>query len=465
MYNALILWSILTGMVAQQKPAQATNQTEIRLKNGQTAYVAPPRNRALSPLRLGGVYLRGLGSEGNPQTESAKLGIKVSAANSDWIARYLDVAALSASTILPDTLGDIRKRQPLFTPLLYTYASSLYEQEGHSGNVGGWSPALRAETLRSSGGSEAVNPEPGAHWMDFASTIWAGHWADRVHMLTRRYGADGAVAAELPLANHFVPEPLARYHSNQQREEATVSWLSAAHRPGDFLLVASALGFEASAPHATTPPAPEREQTELSGRIWDDVDPDIDGAWSEGWIHPYWLKQPLPEKLWEIDMEAADRAAIADQVFIAGVSYRNDTELEYAIASYLLIAHRQGRFVLQPMPIRPGMPDDAGFSLSVAKAEVQRRPSYFDIPLGISYQSRHLVPAVGGWAWRRAFQRGLVYVNSNDRSSAEVLLGSRMQRLDGRLVSSVRLSPHSGAVLLYPTPALAKPGAHPGSHK
>ena len=33
--------------------------------------------------------------------------------------------------------------------------------------------------------------------------------------------------------------------------------------------------------------------------------------------------------------------------------YHNDLELEFALASYLLIVHNQDRVVFQPMPVRP----------------------------------------------------------------------------------------------------------------
>ena len=56
---------------------------------------------------------------------------------------------------------------------------------------------------------------------------------------------------------------------------------------------------------------------------------------------------PLGTRTWRPPTATARNG----QVFIAATPYRNDAELEFALASYLLVVHHQGRLVFQPMPM------------------------------------------------------------------------------------------------------------------
>ena len=411
------------------------------------------RIRPDCPIRLGGVFLMGLGDASDDFEESATQGIKLSDSNRNWIAAHCDLAALSPNTITPDTFPALCRQQRLFTPLLYLYASSLYEQPGHKGNVGGWKPEMSAWTLRDHTGAEVRNPEQGGHWMDFGSTLWAAHWRRQTEATARNFSAFGAVAAEMPQANNFVGDDLEKYKTQEDRGAAAEAWLRAASDHGKYLLIPSALGFDDTTGHPTPVYPPGTAEPELSGRYWDQFHNLADGAWAEGWLHPYWAESPLPDKYWEIQMEAADRAARTDKVFLVAAAYHNDDELEYALASYLLAAKRQSRVVFQPMPLRPGQPVNAGLSLAVLKREVAEKSAYFDVPLGVALQERHAISLHDGPVWRRAYQFGDVYVNSDDRRSVTVDLGSPMLSVNGQVWQSFVLAPHSGAILRYlPSP-------------
>ena len=410
------------------------------------------RIRDTFPVRCGGVFTRGLGSGTDPQEESAKLGVKLSDENRDWIAANCDVAALDARCLTPETFPTIHKAQRLFTPLLYLYASTLYEEEDHKGNVGGWQPMMSAWTLKDASGKETPHPDAGGHWMDFGNKGWAGHWKTQALNLMRRYGAQGAVAAELPLGNTFVGGNLALYKTTADRAKATGDWLEAAHAPANYLLIPSAIGFDGLAGHATVETPPGTRQAELPGRLWDEYYSSIDGAWAEGWLRPYWAEGNVPENFWEVQLEAADRYARTGQVFIAAGAYHNTQELEFLLASYLLVAHRQGRLVFQPMPQRPGSPPDAGFSLAVLKQEMAEHSSYFNASLGVGVQERHQVTVDGGTVWRRAYSNGVVYVNANGQRTVTVKFGGLMRHVTGEEVNQVTLPPYSGVILLNPPP-------------
>ncbi len=429
--------------------AQAPSRVIPGARPGAQPIPVAPRILADIPVRLGGVYTTGLGSDARVDLASGS-SRKLSAENREWIAANCDVIALSPAEIDPDTFPKIIAAQRLFTPLLYLYASSLHETE-HRGSVGVWRPSMQEWALRRGDGREAPFPERGGHWIDFANEDWAHYWAERSNALIRQYGAFGVTVAELPLGNTFAGTDLMHYHTALDRARASLTWLGVVRKEFRNLLIPSAIGFDLAAGHSTSDPGTSFTAPALIPRLWNDFYPLTDGAWCEGWIQPYWDRLPQSETLWETQMEAADRAGRIGQVFIAGAAYRNDRELEFALASYLLIVHNQGRVVFQPMPIVPGEAPDSGFSLATLQREVLKRPAFFRIQLGRGMQERHQIPAAGGLVWRRNFQFGDVYVNSDESKTVDVRFAGLLRRVTGELVSRVVLPPHTGAILLYTT--------------
>jgi hypothetical protein len=285
--------------------------------------------------------------------------------------------------------------------------------------------------------------------MDFGSAAWAHYWRDRVIGLVGHYGAQGVAVAELPTGNTFVGNDLLKYRTDGDRMEATLRWLKEVRAPNRYLMIPSALGFDLLLGRPTIALPPGSQQPELSGRLWDEFFPYIDGGWSEGWLRPYWASRPLPEKQWEIHLEAADRYARSGQVFIAAYAYSNVRELEFGLASYLLVNHRQGRFIFQPIPQdAPGRPD-AGNSLAKARKEIHARRAYFNVALGPALQERVLVPSDRNFVWWRPYALGMVYVNSSERDTVTVRFGGPMRLVNGNRVRRVVLKPQSGAILLY----------------
>lgn len=440
---AVWLWGV--GMLAQAPPKEPAPPAQ----PAQKVFRASDRVRPQCPVRLGGVYTLGLG-EGGAREESAARGSKLSADNQQWIVANCDVIALNAVNLTPETFPAMTKAQPLFTPLLLLSASSLYESPEARGNVGGWKPEMTAWTLRDGGGNPIPHPVQGGHWMDCGNADWAAHWRERAAALVQQYGAHGVVAMQLPLSNLYVGGNLEKYRTADDFTKATADWLRAVHVPQRFLLIPSARGFDSVAGHPTLPTPLGTEQEHLSGRLWDDYFRLMDGAWNPEWVCSYRDLVPLPEEAWTIALEAADRAGEAGQVFIAAAAYHNDAELEYALASYLLVVHNQGRCVFQPMPLLPDERLDLGLSLGALRQQVAAKSAYFNAPLGQPIQERHLVPTEGGQVWRRAFEKGVVYVNSSEKRGCSILFGSDMERVTGAKTRKVDLPPQSGVLLLYP---------------
>ncbi len=428
---------------------------------------ATARVRPLCPVRLGGTYTLGLGENETPLTDSTRLGTPLSADNQKWLTSNCDVVALDAVNIKASTFSEIRALNRLFTPLLYLSATTIFEQPGHRRSISGWEPGMTAWELPVASKSPASNAagairnggETGAHVMNLRSAEWAAHWRKQAGDLVGHYGAQGVLAVQLPTGTRSSATAGVQrtdgYTADSERIDATADWLRAVHDPSRFMLIPSGMGFEALTGKSTLP-SENQAEPELMGRGWDEFNTAIDGAWCEGWVRPYWTGAALSEQEWEVQLEAADRAVRVGQVFIASAAYHNAEELEYALASYLLVSKSQGRMVFQPLPLGASEPAFAGFSLAVARREVEKYDGFFNAQLGQAGQERHMLPTPSGNVWRRTYQFGEVYVNSDDRTSRVLAFGSPMRRLDGSQAKSITLPPHTGAVLLYMKQAAAK---------
>ena len=417
--------------------------------NAQNAVSPVSRVRLQCPIRLGGVFTRGLGENPNPLEDSAAQNGKLSEANRAWMAQNCDVAAFPSVCLSPDTFPKTLAEQTLFTPLLLAFASTLSEKPNVWGDVGGWEPRMAAWTLRDRSGKEVPPPQENAHWVDFANLDWAAHWRTQMAAQVKTFGAFGVVVSEMPVANIIADDNLANYRTPTSRADATGDWLRAVREPHTFFVIPSALGFDQVAGHATLPTSLETEQPNLSGSLWDEYYPVSDGAWDEGFMLPHWTDDVPSEATRELHLEAADRASRTGQPYIVAGAYRTDAELEFLLASYLLVAHRQGRTVFQPMPILPFYDrDDAGRSFAVFKQQVISRRAYFDVPLGNAKRERRLIIGMDTRVWQREYANGMVFVNSEDERSAVLRFSTEMRRVTGEKVREITLPPRSGLILL-----------------
>ncbi len=412
--------------------------------------VATVRLRDAYPIRLGMVALMGIGDSCPPFEPSADTGTKLGPVGERWIAEHCDVAALDARCLIPDVYPRIRKTQKLFTGLVFTYSSSIFEQPDHHGSVGVWRPDMASWELKTGSGQPVKYDGPGGHWMDCGNPSWQKYWGEQALKLATRFHADGVVAADMPPGNTFVGSDLLKYHSFADKVDATSAFLVAVHKPTKFLVVPSSVGFDDLVGRPTLPVEHDRYEPRLNGRCWDEFDKLYDGAWAEGWVQLPWQTSKLKETDWEIQLEAADRAGRFGDIFICSLGYSSPEELEYGLASYLLIVHHQGRAVIQPMPQNPGEPSNAGNSLQVMMREYSKYRSYFDALLGGALHERIYVNLGNGSVWRRSFANGEVYVNSSDDRYVIFDLGGPMISVTGETVREVSLGPHAGIILTKP---------------
>jgi hypothetical protein len=405
------------------------------------------RMRDAYPVRLGVVALMGVGDSSTLFEPSADIGPKLGPLGERWIAEHCDVAAFDSRCLTPDNYLRIRATQKLFTGLLFTYASSLYELPDHRGSVGVWRPEMASWELKSGSGAPVKHEDAGGHWMDCGNLEWQKYWGTQAKELASTFHADGVIAADMPPGNTFVGNDLLKYHRFSDKVDATSAFLGAVHKPSEFLLVPSAVGFDNLVGRPTLPVEHRRYEPRLTGRCWDEFDKLDDGAWAEGWVQLPWDTGKLKENDWEIQLEAADRASRFGEIYICGLGYSSAEELEYGLASFLLIVHHQGRAVVQPMPKLPGEPVNAGMSLKVMMREYSKYRSYFDVLLGGALRERMYVNLGNGSVWRRTFSNGEVYVNSSDSRSVSIQLGAPMLTVTGETVNMFSLGPHTGIIL------------------
>lgn len=443
--QTLLFWGLLTSGVGQSPLLK--QETPPNTQNANSGMRVIRKDRTFFPLRLGGIFLYGLGDSPDPLENSAQKSTPLSASNAKFITEMCDVIALPANTLTPQTFPKLMKPNALFTPLLIFSSSTLYEQN-RATNVGGWRPEMTEWTLKDAEGKEIPHPETGGHWMDFGNPQWADHWKNRVQQQIAQYGAYGVVALETPLGNTSLPEKLAKYPTRDERAEAFLQWLRQVR--GQYMMVPSALGFDETVHHSTLPVEEKFREVELAGRFWDYYLPYVDGVWGEGWLQPYWADYSLPIGIREIHLAAANRSAKNGHVFIANPGYRNAEDLETLAAHFLLVNYTQSSMVFQPMPIVAGQPSDAGYSLALYRKQIEQYPGIFLTPLGVPQEEKIRVRCLNGYAWRRRFQFGVVYVNPADRYSVKLPLGSQMLCVDGRTAYNLELAPRSGVILLYP---------------
>jgi hypothetical protein len=457
---AVLTLSLLIGChrFAPKRPVPPSNTKGSERKHLKDEIVRSPRIRDPFPIRLGMVATKGLSDDPLRAFEPSD---SMGADTEKWLALHCDVLAVNAGSIQPETFPRMRKIQELFTPLLFTYASCVYDSPTHFGRVGGWEPGMADWQLKDKSGKPIKHPDADGHWMDPGNGGWIDYYGKHAFALAKKYHADGVIAAELGPANTFADLSKTRYASMPALVDATSQFLQKNHNPREYLLVPSGVGYDSLIGRPTLPVQAGRSEPQLSGRCWDEFEKMLDGAWAEGWIRPYWSTESLPENFWEVQIEAADRSGrlsedkLSGDIFIAAFAYRNAEELEYGLACYLLASHMQSRLVFQPMPQYPGEPSNAGVSARVMRREYERYKNYFDAPLGIALQERHEIVLGGNSVWRRRFQNGDVYVNSHDSGTCSVDLAAPMMTLDGKMVKTFDLKPHSGIILYNPIPPAA----------
>ena len=411
--------------------------------------ITTERMRDQYPVRLGIVALLGVGDSSPLLERSADDGVKLGPIGEKWIGDHCDVVALDSRCLTPESYPRIRKAHKLFTGLLYTYASSVYEQP-HRGSVAVWRPEIANWELKTSSGAPVKHEDGGGHWMDCGDPEWQKCWGHQAQKLAFQFHADGVVAADMPPGNTFVGDDLLKYHRFSDKVDAASTFLSAVHQPSKFLVVPSGVGFDELVGRPTLPVERKRTEPRLKGRCWDEFDKLDDGAWAEGWVHPYWLNGTVNENEWEVQLEAADRAGRFGEVFIAALGYSTPEELEYGLASFLLVSHHQGRAVVQPMPLVKGEPPNSGTSLQVLMREYNKYKSLFDAPLGRGLRERRYITLQFGSVWRRTFANGDVYVNASATRYVTIDLGGPMVRATGETVRTIALGPHSGMILIKP---------------
>lgn len=121
---SLCVWFDVAAVAVFSLPAPQTPEAPPSIK-------LVPRVRPANTVRLGGVYTLDLGTDKLSFTNAAAHGIRLSPANAKWVGSHCDLIAVDPITVAPGTFRKLTQAQPLFTPLLFLYASYLSERPSY----------------------------------------------------------------------------------------------------------------------------------------------------------------------------------------------------------------------------------------------------------------------------------------------------------------------------------------------
>lgn len=326
-----------------------------------------------------------------------------------WYARNFDLLDLNAKNApgLIEALKEVNPKMVVFQQFL---ANQIAIKEVGAQAVEGYRFEDMSGWLLRKNSGETARSHRGPYYllMDHGpETGWAGHFSDYVGQVIRRTKADGVVLDEVPLSLDVPFSELQKYPDRQSIQAATSHFLGAIQKQIEKPVLIN---------------AGQLHHLGSSGKmLWETIGPLIDGAWHEGWVRYYLAhNHPHTGDVWEADIRSAEHFSRLNKYYIASPAFQDRSELEYAIANYLL-AKNSDSLVFQPM-YKYDRESRGGFNFSIVMDVVEKNRDLFDVEMGCPMGSR----VRHGGAWVRRYQNGAVVVNP---TPAEIHL-----RLDGAFV-------------------------------
>lgn len=284
--------------------------------------------------------------------------------------------------------------------------------------------------LRTTAGIPAHPRGPYYLMMD-PDSDWSNHFSQSVDRTLRETAADGVVLDEVPLrANGFFAN-LSKYPSDESLQVATINFLKNIRQKLKRPVLINAGGLAAKS---------------ASGDIlWNTVGNEIDGAWHEGWIRYYGNhNQPHQGSDWEWDIFSAEKFSSAGKSYIASTAFANATELEYAIANYLL-AVKSTSLVFQPM-VAYDTKTRGGFNFELVKSAVISNEKLFNVKIGCALAGRE---KQNNGLWIRKYSKGLILVNPDNKSKTFSTSKVKYSDVNGNFISStIIIPPFEGKILI-----------------
>lgn len=263
-----------------------------------------------------------------------------------------------------------------------------------------------------------------------ADSGWTEYFSSYAKNVILNTDADGIVLDEIPLRKTGMFSNFKKYPNDESWQDDTIRFLSQ---------------FRSTVKVPVLINAGELSSVTRDGRVlWESFSKEIDGAWHEGWIRFYGAHQsPHEGSNWEWDIRSAEKFSAAGKPYIASAAFRDRTELEYALANYLL-AIRGKSLVFQPM-VAYDQKTRGGFNFEIAQKAVIDNQDLFDIELGCALGKRQKF----GQLWIREYSKGLVIVNPNIRATVtpSTISGHYLDTSGKRLTLPIQLDGFEGRIL------------------
>lgn len=347
-----------------------------------------------------------------------------------WYARNFDLLDLNAKNApgVIDALKEVNPKMVVFQQFL---ANQIAIKEMGAQAVEGYRFEDMSGWLLRKNSGETARSHRGPYYllMDHGrETGWAGHFSDYVGQVIRRTKADGVVLDEVPLSLDVPFSELQKYPDRQSIQAATTHFLGAIQKQIEKPVLIN---------------AGQLHHLGSSGKmLWETIGPLIDGAWHEGWVRYYLAhNHPHTGDVWEADIRSAEHFSRLNKYYIASPAFQDRSELEYAIANYLL-AKNSDSLVFQPM-YKYDRESRGGFNFSIAMDVVEKNRDLFDVEMGCPLESR----VKNANAWTRRYDNGVVVVNPT-ASDVNIRLEGRFVDMNGSSVGDrLALKPFQGVLL------------------
>jgi hypothetical protein len=163
----------------------------------------------------------------------------------------------------------------------------------------------------------------------------------------------------------------------------------------------------------------ENPKEAIHQAFWPQAQQYTNGIWGEISFY-YWFRDNASYPVFYNSMNYSEIVKAIETYSEAGKTYiwaawyeqNNSTELEYAVATYLL--GKKGNYVVfQPQPIYGGGYGDnlAGYDINTGMDEYEKNKNIFDVELGTPLEDAHIELINFHSVWVRKFTNGIVYTN------------------------------------------------------
>lgn len=326
-----------------------------------------------------------------------------------WIGWYINLSHI-------ETMRSMNSRLKLYG---MTFATTYWEDPRNNiTETGGiltynyswgiaWNSTMHEWTLKNKTGQEIYGVRHGPnspydHIMDMGSEAWAEYYAWFFDQRCEDFNLDGMAADEVMWRGYWGTDEadLHDYSNVEQITQTCYLWLQRVDSRMQHELITQAYWSEAQ---------------QYQQGVWGEIAFRCGGQYG-GRVDDRKQVVFYESMDWEEIVENMVEIAGNNKSYIWAAWYKqNNTEdLEYALGTYMMGKPNNNTYLaFHPQPVyNGGYPANlAGYDIRTVINEVNKYPEYFDMELGDALGPMYKINGNGGPAWRRDFERGIVFVN------------------------------------------------------